>query len=59
MNQAQLDGELATVAMSSRFFPKIELSGVLSSVVVLVAGALLVQGHLTTVGTVAAFVRCV
>jgi ATP-binding cassette subfamily B protein len=56
VNQAQLDGELATVAMSSRFFPKIELSGVLSSVVVLVAGALLVQAHLTTVGTVAAFV---
>ncbi len=56
VNQAQLDGELDTVAMSSRFFPKIELSGVLSSVVVLVAGALLVQGHLTTVGTVAAFV---
>jgi ATP-binding cassette, subfamily B, bacterial len=56
VNQAQLDGELATVAMSSRFFPKIEVSGVLSSVVVLVAGALLVQGHLTTVGTVAAFV---
>ena len=56
VNQAQLDGELDTVAMSSRFFPKIELSGVLSSVVVLVAGALLVQAHLTTVGTVAAFV---
>ena len=56
VNQAQLDGELDTVAMSSRFFPKIELSGVLSSVIVLVAGALLVQGHLTTVGTVAAFV---
>jgi ATP-binding cassette subfamily B protein len=56
VNQAQLDGELATVAMSSRFFPKIEVSGVLSSVVVLVAGALLVRGHLTTVGTVAAFV---
>ncbi len=56
VNQTQLDGELATVAMSSRFFPKIELSGVLSSVVVLVAGALLVQAHLTTVGTVAAFV---
>ena len=41
---------------SSRFFPKIELSGVLSTVVVLVAGALLVQAHLTTVGIVAAFV---
>jgi len=56
VNQTQLDGELATVSMSSRFFPKIELSGVLSSVVVLVAGALLVQAHMTTVGTVAAFV---
>ncbi len=28
VNQAQLDGELATVRLSSRFFPKIELSGV-------------------------------
>jgi ATP-binding cassette subfamily B protein len=53
---AGVDGELDTVAMSSRFFPKIELSGVLSSAVVLVAGALLVNAHLTTVGTVAAFV---
>lgn len=53
---AQLDGELATVAMSSRFFPKIELSGVISSVIVLVAGAALVGAHMTTVGTVAAFV---
>lgn len=52
----QLDGELATVSLSSRFFPKIELSGVISSVVVLVAGALMVNAHLTTVGTVAAFV---
>lgn len=53
---AQLDGELATVSLASRFFPKIELSGVLSSVVVLVAGAAMVGGHLTSVGTVAAFV---
>ena len=56
VNRAQLDGELATVRLSSRFFPKIEWSGVMSSVVVLLAGALLVTAHMTTVGTVAAFV---
>ena len=56
VNQVQLDGELATVRLSSRFFPKIEVSGVASTVVVLVAGALLIHAHLTTVGIVAAFV---
>ncbi len=56
VNAEQLEGELATVRLSSRFFPKIEWSGVMSSVIVLVAGALMVEGHLTTVGTVAAFV---
>lgn len=56
VNSDQLAGELATVRLSSRFFPKIEWSGVMSSVIVLVAGALMVAGHLTTVGTVAAFV---
>jgi ATP-binding cassette subfamily B protein len=56
VNQAQLEGELATVRLSSRFFPKIEWSGVMSSVVVLLAGALLVEHHMVTVGTVAAFV---
>jgi ATP-binding cassette, subfamily B, bacterial len=56
VNRTQLDGELATVKLSSRFFPKVEVSGVLSSVVVLLAGGLLVKEHMTTVGTVAAFV---
>ena len=56
VNQVQLEGELATVHLSSRFFPKIELSGVSSTVIVLVVGALLVQAHLTTVGIIAAFV---
>ena len=56
VSQAQLEGELATVSMSSRFFPKIELAGVLSSVIVLIGGALLVRAHLTSVGIVAAFV---
>ena len=56
VNQCQLDGELTTVQLSSRFFPKVELSGVLSSIAVLVGGAALVEAHMTTVGTVAAFV---
>jgi len=56
VNDAQLDGEMETVRLSSRFFPKMEWSGAMSSVVVLVTGALLVRAHLTTVGTVAAFV---
>ena len=56
VNETQLEGELTTVRLSSRFFPKVEASGVLSSVVVLVAGAFLVEAHLTTVGVVAAFV---
>lgn len=52
----QLEGELETVRLSSRFFPKVEWSGVMSMVAVLVAGAFLVSAHMTTVGTVAAFV---
>jgi ATP-binding cassette subfamily B protein len=56
VNGAQLEGELETVRLSSRFFPKVEWSGVMASVVVLVAGAILVENHLATVGTVAAFV---
>jgi ATP-binding cassette subfamily B protein len=53
---AQLEGELATVRLSSRFFPKVEFSGVMASVTVLLAGAALVEAHMTSVGTVAAFV---
>ncbi len=56
VNLVQLDGELATVRLSSRFFPKVEASGVLSAAIVLVGGAFLVEAHLTTVGVVAAFV---
>lgn len=56
VNLTQLDGELATVRLSSRFFPKIELSGVMASVVVLLAGGALVAAHMVSVGTVAAFV---
>ena len=56
VNKTQLDGELETVRLSSRFFPKVETSGVLSAAIVLVAGGFLVEHHLTTVGVVAAFV---
>lgn len=56
VNQVQLDGELDTVRLSSRFFPKVETSGVLAAAIVLVGGALMVSANLTTVGVVAAFV---
>ena len=56
VNATQLEGELDTVRLSSRFFPKVEASGVLSAAIVLIGGAFLVEAHLTTVGVVAAFV---
>ncbi len=56
VNATQLEGELDTVRLASRFFPKVEWSGVMSTVVVLVAGALMVRAHMVSVGTVAAFV---
>jgi ATP-binding cassette, subfamily B, bacterial len=56
VNETQLQGELTTVRVSSRFFPKIEASGVLSAAIVLVGGAFLVEANLTSVGVVAAFV---
>jgi ATP-binding cassette, subfamily B, bacterial len=42
VNETQLQGELTTVRVSSRFFPKIEASGVLSAAIVLIGGAFLV-----------------
>ena len=55
-NAAQLEGELETVRLSSRFFPKVEASGLLAAAVVLAAGAAFVRLGITNVGTVAAFV---
>ncbi len=55
-NRAQLASEMATVRLAARFFPKVEGTGVIATVVVLLVGALLVHLHLTSIGAVAAFV---
>lgn len=55
-NSRQFDAEMTTVKLAAHFFPKVEGSGVLATVVVLVVGGLLVHDRLTSVGAVAAFV---
>jgi ATP-binding cassette subfamily B protein len=55
-NEKQLDSEMATVRLGAVFFPKVEGSGVLATVVVLVLGGALYSAHLVSVGAVAAFV---
>jgi ATP-binding cassette, subfamily B, bacterial len=55
-NEKQLDSEMTTVRLGSLFFPKVEGSGVLATVVVLVLGGILNSAHLVSIGAVAAFV---
>jgi ATP-binding cassette subfamily B protein len=55
-NEQQLDAEMTTVRLGAVFFPKIEGSGVLATVVALVLGGALYSAHLVSVGAVAAFV---
>jgi ATP-binding cassette subfamily B protein len=55
-NQRQYETEMDTVRLSSRFFPKVEGSGVVATAMILVIGGLLVHLDLTSVGAVAAYV---
>jgi ATP-binding cassette subfamily B protein len=55
-NEKQLDAEMKTVRLGALFFPKVEGSGVLATVVALVLGGVLYSAHLVSVGAVAAFV---
>jgi ATP-binding cassette subfamily B protein len=55
-NATQLDSEMATVRLSSRFFPKVEGTGVFATAAILLIGGLLVHLHLTSIGAVAAYV---
>lgn len=55
-NADQLASELLTVRLSSRFFPKVEGSGVFATAMILLAGAGLMELHLTSIGVVAAYV---
>lgn len=55
-NEAQYGAHLETIKISARYFPAIEFSGVVATVVILLAGGLMVKADMVTVGTVAAFV---
>lgn len=55
-NEAQYGAHLDTIRISARFFPAIEFAGVAATVIILMAGGLMVRADLATVGTVAAFV---
>jgi ATP-binding cassette, subfamily B, bacterial len=55
-NRTQFDSEMGTVALASRFFPKVEGSGVVATAAILLIGGFLVHEHLTSVGAVAAYV---
>lgn len=55
-NEAQFEANLQTVRISVRYFPIVELAGVLGTAVIVGAGGWLVSRDAVTVGTVAAFV---
>lgn len=55
-SRGQVDAEMAAVRLSSRFFPKVEASGVLANAVILGVGGLFAAKGIVSVGTVAAFV---
>lgn len=55
-NEAQFEANLQTVRISSKYFPVVELAGVLGTAVIVGAGGWMVTRDIVTVGTVAAFV---
>jgi ATP-binding cassette subfamily B protein len=55
-NEAQFDAHLETVRISTRYFPVIELSGVVGMALIVGVGGLFVTRDIVTVGIVAAFV---
>jgi len=55
-NEAQYDAHIETVRISARYFPLIELSGVVGTALIIGIGGLYVNRDIVTVGTVAAFV---
>jgi ATP-binding cassette subfamily B protein len=55
-NLEQLEANLETVRLGSHFFPKIEGTGVLTTALLLLIGAVFIHLGLTSVGAVAAFV---
>jgi ATP-binding cassette subfamily B protein len=55
-NEAQFDANVHAVRIATRFFPTVELAGVLGIAVIVALGTVLARDNIVTVGTVAAFV---
>ena len=55
-NRSQLDANLDAVRISARYFPIIEFTTAFATAVIVGVGGLMVLHHMTTVGTIGAFV---
>ena len=55
-NQAQLEANVHAVKVSARYFPIVEFSGTAATAIVIGVGGLMVHAHMTSVGTVTAFI---
>lgn len=55
-NEAQFEANLSTVSISAKYFPAVEMSGVVGTAVIIGVGGWMVHAEAATIGTVAAFV---
>jgi ATP-binding cassette, subfamily B, bacterial len=55
-NEAQFDANMRTVRISVRYFPVVEMSGVIAMAIIVGVGGFFVDADIVTVGTIAAFV---
>src|SRR5712692_9889275 len=55
-NEAQFDANMKTAKISVRYFPVVEMSGVIALAIIVGAGGFFVDQSILTVGTIAAFV---
>jgi ATP-binding cassette, subfamily B, bacterial len=55
-NRAQLDANVRAVRISARYFPVMEFTTTFGTAVIVGVGGLMVMHHMTTVGTIGAFI---
>jgi ATP-binding cassette subfamily B protein len=55
-NEAQFDANMKTVKIAVRYFPAVEMSGVIAMAIIVGAGGFFADRNIVTVGTIAAFV---
>ncbi|MFI5053343.1 MAG: ABC transporter ATP-binding protein [Acidimicrobiia bacterium] len=55
-NEAQFDANMRTVKISVRYFPVVEMSGVIATAIIIGVGGFFADQGIVTVGTIAAFV---